>query len=62
MSGNVREWTKTLNTDGSRYILKGGAFIHSQTANELKVWGYSEIEPDRSYSNVGIRLVKDFNN
>ena len=59
MSGNVREWTQTLNDNGSAFILKGGAFIHSQTSNELKTWGNSQIVPENNYNYVGLRCVKE---
>ena len=62
MSGNVREWTVTLNENGSRFILKGGAYSHSQNDDELKTWGRSEIQPEQSYNNVGLRFVQDNNN
>lgn len=58
MSGNVREWTVTSDSEGN-YYLKGGAFSHGQNSNELKTWGHEELEPDDEYNNVGFRCVKD---
>ncbi|MAJ43474.1 MAG: hypothetical protein CMF96_01850 [Candidatus Marinimicrobia bacterium] len=58
MSGNVREWTETLNDGGSRFLVKGGSYSHSQNDNELKTWGFGEIQPEQSYNNVGLRFVK----
>ncbi len=60
MWGNVWEWTSTVrrNQSGKQYAVKGGAWNSART--ECRTEDRTESRnPDRGYSNVGFRVVRE---